>query len=71
MMSDIHSLTAKVIQLAELAQALRRENAELRLRCAELGEDNAELMRRMEQAHQRVAQLLDKLPGPNEQREVA
>ena len=71
MMSEILSLTAKVNQLAELAQTLRRENAELRLRCVEQSVDIAELTRRMEQAHQRVALLLEKLPAPNEQQEVA
>ncbi|MDO8300000.1 MAG: DUF904 domain-containing protein [Lacisediminimonas sp.] len=71
MMSEFLALSDKVDQLAELAHALRRENAELRLRCAGLVADNAELARRMEEAHQRVVLLLEKLPDPTQQEEAA
>lgn len=66
-MSEFLALHEKVDQLAELARALRRENAELRLRCASLSADNAALESRMQEAHQRVALLLEKLPDPNQQ----
>lgn len=67
MMSEFLSLQEKVDQLAALARDLRRENAELRLRCAALSAENAELASRMQEAHQRVALLLEKLPDPNQQ----
>lgn len=62
MIPEFLSLTEKVGQLADLAHALRRENAELRMRCASLIEENALLAQRMQQAHDRVAQLLESLP---------
>jgi cell division protein ZapB len=63
MISEFLDLSRKVGQLAELATALRRENAELRQRCAALDEENADLVERIDEAHNRVAQLLDRLPG--------
>lgn len=71
MISDFIALSSKLNQLAELTHELRRENAELRLRCAVLGEENAQLLQRMQEAHQRVALLLDKLPQAGEQQEAA
>lgn len=69
MISDFHHLSDKITQLAELAQSLRRENAELRLTVASLSAENADLARRIEEAYQRVSALLEKIPAPAEQNE--
>ena len=64
MSSEFHQLSEKVAQLAAMTQSLRRENADLRLNVAALTTENAELSQRMDEAHQRVTALLDKLPVP-------
>jgi cell division protein ZapB len=70
MISEFHQLSEKIGQLAELTHALRRENVELRLRIKDMqGESdsqksqNAELQQRINEAHVRVAALLDKFPA--------
>nr|WP_019141679.1 cell division protein ZapB [Noviherbaspirillum massiliense] len=63
MISEFHQLVEKVSQLAELAQALRRENAELRMNLAALSSENAELAARMQEAQKRVSALLEKIPA--------
>jgi uncharacterized protein (TIGR02449 family) len=70
MVSEFHQLSEKISQLAELAHALRRENADLRLQLATTASENAALARRMEEAHQRVAALLGKIPAPDENEEA-
>lgn len=67
--SEFLQLSEKISQLAELAQSLRRENAELRLTIAALTAENADLDKRIKEAHQRVSALLDKIPVPGEQNE--
>ncbi len=62
MISDFDLLAQKVGDLASLAAALRRENAELRAHAAAIHAENGELSRRMQQAHDRVAALLAHLP---------
>jgi len=62
MSSEFHQLSEKVAQLAAMTQSLRRENADLRLNVAALATENAELSQRMDEAYQRVAALLEKLP---------
>ncbi|ASU40008.1 DUF904 domain-containing protein [Herbaspirillum sp. meg3] len=62
MSSEFHQLSEKVAQLAALTQSLRRENAELRLNVSALTTEKVELSRRMEEAHQRIEALLEKLP---------
>lgn len=62
MSSEFHLLSEKVAQLAAMTQSLRRENADLRLNVSALTTENAELSRRMDEAHQRVAALIEKLP---------
>lgn len=62
MISEFHQLSEKVQELAALAQSLRRENADLRQTSAALMSENAELARRMQEAHQRVATLLATIP---------
>lgn len=71
MISDFHHLADKVGQLAELAQLLRRENAELRLTVAALTDENHDLSKRMEEAYRRVSALLEKIPAADEQGEEA
>ena len=72
MISDFHQLSDKVSQLAELAQSLRRENADLRLTLAALSEENKDLAKRIEEAYRRVSALLDKIPtGEDEPDEEA
>lgn len=71
MISDFLALSEKLGRLAELTQSLRRENAELRQRLVSLSEENAELGQRMQEAHKRVALLLEKLPIGGDEQEVA
>jgi uncharacterized protein (TIGR02449 family) len=71
MISDFNQLSEKIDRLAEMAQSLRRENAELRLNAAALAVENAELLERIEQAHRRVTTLLHKIPVPESDEEPA
>ena len=63
MISDFQDLSDKIDQLAELTQALRRENAQLRQANAALVAENMGFQRRLSEAHERVAALLEKIPG--------
>jgi cell division protein ZapB len=65
MISDFNQLSEKIGQLAEMAHALRRENAALRLNAVELTAENADLQQRIEEAHQRVTALLERIPVPD------
>ena len=58
MNADFHLLSEKISQLAEMAQTLRRENAELRRAIAAVASENADLSTRMDSAHERVTSLL-------------
>ncbi len=71
MISEFLWLSKKIEQLAELAQSLRRENAELRLQAAAMALENAELSKRMAEAHVRVTALLDKIPVRAQDEEIA
>jgi cell division protein ZapB len=62
MISDFNQLSEKISRLAEMTRALRRENAELRLNASNLTAENASLLQRIEEAHQRVTALLDRIP---------
>ena len=64
MISDFELLSQKVGELAELAHAMRRENAALRVQIVSLGVQNSSLVARMAQAHERVSSLLNQLPSP-------
>lgn len=66
MNSEFLSLAEKIHGLAELAHSLRRENAELRMNLSVREAENAELAKRMQEAHQRVTALLDKIPVEGE-----
>ncbi|QJQ07458.1 DUF904 domain-containing protein [Undibacterium piscinae] len=63
MISEFELLANKVDSLAELAHALRIENAELRRNSAQLLAENVDMHQRMSQAHERVAALLEKMPA--------
>ena len=71
MISDFNQLSEKISRLAELTRALRRENAELRLNAANLSAENAGLLQRIEEAHQRVMALLDRIPVQEDDEEAA
>jgi cell division protein ZapB len=62
MISDFELLVEKVEKLAELAHALRRENAELRRDAAAVAAENKMMQQRMQEAHERLAKLLAQLP---------
>ncbi len=71
MISDFNQLSEKIGRLAEMTRALRRENAELRMNAANLEAENAGLLQRIEEAHQRVTALLERIPVPEDDEEVA
>ncbi len=71
MISDFQQLSARVSELAALAQSLRRENVVLSQAAAVLAVENAELARRMEEAHQRLAALLESIPAAAHDEESA
>ncbi len=70
MISEFHLLSEKVGELAALAQSLRHENASLRQAATLLSSENAELSRRMQEAHRRVATLLENIPADSEEQAV-
>ncbi len=71
MNSEFHQLSEKINQLAELAQSLRRENAELRRAAAALIVEKADLSMRIQGAHQRISALLEKIPPAEQTQEAA
>lgn len=71
MISDFQTLSDKISQLADLTQSLRGENADLRIKMVALAAENADLAHRMQEAHARVAALLEKIPAPEQDEEPA
>lgn len=71
MISDFQTLSDKISQLAELTRALRSENADLRIKSIALTAENADLARRMQEAHARVVALLEKIPAAEQDEETA
>ena len=63
MISEFQELSDKIDQLAEMTQALRRENAQLRQANAALVIDNLGYQKRLSEAHDRVEALLEKIPA--------
>jgi cell division protein ZapB len=66
MISDFSKLSDKVNQLAELVISLRSENIALQNYAVSVAVDNADLTRRMQEARDRVAALMDRLPAEPE-----
>ena len=66
MISDFSHLSDKVNQLAELVISLRSENIALQNYAVSVAVDNADLTRRMQEARDRVAALMDRLPAEPE-----
>lgn len=64
MVSDFQKLSEKIIQLAEMTQQLRRENADLRLHATALASENSHMSQRMQEAHHRVTALMERYPSP-------
>ena len=62
MISEFQDLSNKIDLLAEMTQALRRENAALRQSNAVLTAENVAYAERMDAAQQRVQALLEKIP---------
>jgi len=54
-----------------MAQSLRSENASLRNEIAVLVDHNAKLEQRMQEAHDRVAKLIEQMPAAETDREAA
>ena len=63
MISDFQELSDKIDQLAEMTQALRRENAQLRQANAALVVENIGYQKRLSEASGRVEALLEKIPA--------
>lgn len=60
--TDFSALSEKVSRLADLAQQLRRENADLRLRAASLASENTEMSQKLQLARQKVSALMERYP---------
>lgn len=60
---EFDQLSEKISQLAELAQKLRRENADLRLQLAALATENMQMSERMREAKKRVSALIESIPA--------
>jgi cell division protein ZapB len=71
MISEFQQLSEKIDQLAELAQTLSLENADLRLKTAALAAENYDLSSRMQEAYQRISILLESIPVPAPDEEEA
>ena len=63
MISEFQELSDKIDQLAEMTQALRRENAQLRQANAALVVENIGYQKRLSEAAGRVVALLEKVPA--------
>jgi cell division protein ZapB len=63
MISEFQELSDKIDQLAEMTNALRRENAQLRQANAALVVENMGYQRRLSDASDRIVALLEKVPA--------
>lgn len=63
MISDFQELSDKIDQLADMTNALRRENAQLRQANAALVVENMGYQRRLSEASAKVVALLEKVPA--------
>ena len=64
MLEDLDTLAHKVAELAQLAQALRIENQQLRAQLTAASAELEALRGRVEQATERLDAVLDRLPAP-------
>lgn len=62
MHAELDTLEAKIRQVAELCQTLRRENIALRQQLLVLQQDNKQLNIRLDAARTRLTAMLDSLP---------
>lgn len=62
MHAELDTLEAKIRQVAELCQALRRDNIALRQQLVTAQQDNKQLTARLNEAKTRLNTLLDSLP---------
>ena len=62
MHAELDTLEAKIRQVAELCQALRRDNHALRQQLVASQQDNKQLNARLDEAKTRLNSLLDSLP---------
>jgi uncharacterized protein (TIGR02449 family) len=60
--ADLKELEQKISQLISMCNALREENAELRLNLNKVEADTATLRANMAQASERIETLIDSLP---------
>lgn len=70
MISEFQQLSEKINRLAELVRLLRHENADLRLSVSSLAAEKDDLSRCMQEAHQRVAMLLEHIPAASTDEEL-
>jgi peptidoglycan hydrolase CwlO-like protein len=64
MTSEFDLLSDKINQLVQLVQSLRQQNAALRQQIDALDANSAALAARMDEAHDRLAAVLEQLPAP-------
>lgn len=62
MHAELDTLEAKIRQVAELCQTLRRENSTLRQQLLAAQQDNKHMSTRLDAAKARLTALLDSLP---------
>jgi len=62
MHAELDTLQAKIRQVAELCQNLRRENIALRQQLLAVQQDNKQLNTRLDAAKTRLTAVLDSLP---------
>jgi len=62
MQAELDTLEAKIRQVADLCQSLRRENTALRQQLLALQHDNKHMSTRLDAAKARLQALLDQLP---------
>jgi cell division protein ZapB len=62
MQAELDTLEAKIRQVADLCQSLRRENTALRQQLLALQHDNKHMSTRLDAAKTRLQALLDQLP---------
>ncbi|MCA1926415.1 MAG: hypothetical protein LDL16_09090 [Thiobacillus sp.] len=62
MHAELDTLEAKIRQVAELCQSLRRENIALRQQLLASQQDNKQLAARLDAARTRLTAMLDSLP---------